>query len=158
MDASDIGVGMVLSQHGGGRGDLRPIAYFSQKLSSAKRNYGVGDCELLAMKVAFEEWRHWLEGARHLFTLYTDHKNLEYLRTTKRLNARQARWSIFFSRFWFKVTYRPGEKNTRADALSHQYTAEARSMSSEPILLPTCFLPSLERELDQKIKEANPHP
>ncbi|KAK1798925.1 hypothetical protein P4O66_007199 [Electrophorus voltai] len=74
----------------GERGDLWPIAYFSRKLSSAERNYGVGDCELLAMKLGFEEWRHWLEGARHPFTVNTDHKNLEYLQTTKRLNARQA--------------------------------------------------------------------
>ncbi|KAK1797330.1 hypothetical protein P4O66_008294, partial [Electrophorus voltai] len=118
VDASDIGVGTVLSQHTGERGGLRPIAYFSQKLSSAERNYGVGDHELLAMKLTFEDWRHWLEGVRHPFTVYTNHKNLEYLQTTKRLNARQARWSIFFSRFRFKVTYRPGERNTQADALS----------------------------------------
>ncbi|KAK1791156.1 hypothetical protein P4O66_002180 [Electrophorus voltai] len=74
------------------------------------------------------------------------------------LNDRQARWSIFFSRFQFKVTYRPGEKNTRADTLSRQYTAEARPTSSEPVLSPTCFLASLEWELDQQIKAANPHP
>ncbi|KAK1791620.1 hypothetical protein P4O66_013619 [Electrophorus voltai] len=81
----------------------------------------------------------------------TDHKNLEYLQATKRLTARQARWSIFFSWFQFKVTYRP-------DALLRQYTAEARSMNSEPVLSPTCFLASLEWELDRQIKAANPHP
>ncbi|KAK1802669.1 hypothetical protein P4O66_004303 [Electrophorus voltai] len=63
VDASDVGVGVVLSQHTGDRGSLRPTTYFSRKLSSAEGNYGVGDCELLAMKLAFEEWRHWLEGA-----------------------------------------------------------------------------------------------
>ncbi|KAK1791157.1 hypothetical protein P4O66_002181 [Electrophorus voltai] len=55
VDASDMGVGAVLWQHPGERGGLRPIAYFSRKLSSAERNYGVGDRELLAMKLAFEE-------------------------------------------------------------------------------------------------------
>ncbi|KAK1801624.1 hypothetical protein P4O66_022270, partial [Electrophorus voltai] len=119
---------------------------------------GFGDSELLAIKLTFEQWRHWVEGARHPFTVYTEHKNLEYLQTTKRLNGRQARWSIFFSWFQFKVTYRPGEKHTRADELSRQYTAEARSASSEPVLLPTCFLTSLEWELDRQIKAANPHP
>ncbi len=48
------------------------------------------------MKAALEEWRHWLEGARHPFTVLTDHRNLEYLKTAKRLNPRQARWSLFF--------------------------------------------------------------
>ncbi|KAK1785900.1 hypothetical protein P4O66_017542 [Electrophorus voltai] len=82
VDASDIGVGAALSQHTGERGGLQPIAYFSWKLSPAEWSYGVGDRELLAMKLAFEEWRHWLEGARHTFTVYTHHKNLEYLQTT----------------------------------------------------------------------------
>ncbi|XP_047243624.1 adenosine receptor A2a-like [Girardinichthys multiradiatus] len=34
-------------------------------LSHAERNYDVGDCELLAIKLALEEWRHWLEGVVH---------------------------------------------------------------------------------------------
>jgi len=38
------------------------------------------NCELLAIKLALEEWRHWLEGAKHPFEVITDHRNLEYLR------------------------------------------------------------------------------
>uniref|UniRef100_A0A9J7YE42 Gypsy retrotransposon integrase-like protein 1 n=1 Tax=Cyprinus carpio carpio TaxID=630221 RepID=A0A9J7YE42_CYPCA len=86
------------------------------------------------MKAAFEEWRHWLEGATHPFTVLTDHKNLEYLRTAKRLNPRQARWSLFFTRFDFSVTYRPGSKNTKADALSRQFEEEDIPVDPEPIL------------------------
>lgn len=100
---------------------LYPCAFYSRKLNAAERNYDVGDRELLAMKAVFEEWRHWLEGANYPFTVLTDHKNLEYLRTAKRLNPRQARWSLFFTRFNFTVTYRPGSKNTKADALSRQF-------------------------------------
>ncbi len=33
----------------------------SRRLSDAERNYHVGDLELLAVKLALEEWRHWLE-------------------------------------------------------------------------------------------------
>ncbi|KAK1796276.1 hypothetical protein P4O66_009351 [Electrophorus voltai] len=36
-----MGVGAVLSQHRGKAGQLKPIAYFSKKLSSAERNYRV---------------------------------------------------------------------------------------------------------------------
>ncbi|KAK1788797.1 hypothetical protein P4O66_002606 [Electrophorus voltai] len=119
VDASDVGVGAVLSQHRGMSGQLKPIVYFSKKLRPSEKNYRIGDRELLAMKLAFEEWRHWLEGARHPFTVITDHKNLAYLQTTKRLNSvtRHAR-SLFFSRFVFRITYRPGEKNVWADLLS----------------------------------------
>ncbi|MED6290022.1 hypothetical protein CHARACLAT_008781 [Characodon lateralis] len=30
------------------------------RLSNAERNYDVGDRKLLAIKLALEEWRHWL--------------------------------------------------------------------------------------------------
>ena len=104
VDASDVGVGAVLSQ-GPSPSKWSPCAFFSRKLSSAERNYDVGDRELLAIKLAFEEWRHWLEGATHPITVFTDHKNLAYLQSAKRLNPRQARWSLFFTRFNFCLLY-----------------------------------------------------
>ncbi|KAK1800374.1 hypothetical protein P4O66_005614, partial [Electrophorus voltai] len=50
---------------------------------SIRKELRVVDRELLAMKLTFEERRHWLEGVRHPFTVITDHKNLEYLQPTK---------------------------------------------------------------------------
>ncbi|KAG1925598.1 hypothetical protein F2P79_025429 [Pimephales promelas] len=126
VDASNTGVGAILSQRQGNPAKMFPCAFFSRKLSPAERNYDVGNRELLAMKLALEEWRHWLEGAIEPFIVLTDHKNLEYLRSAKRLNPRQARWALFFTRFNFTVTYRPGSKNTKADALSRQ-TEETNS-------------------------------
>jgi hypothetical protein len=35
----------------------------SSKLSPAERNFDIGNRELLAVKLALEEWRHWLEGS-----------------------------------------------------------------------------------------------
>lgn len=90
VDASNSGLGAILSQRQGTPPKLYPCAYHSRKLNAAERNCDVGDRELLAMKAAFEEWRHWLEGSTHPFTVLTNHKNLEYLRTAKRLNPRQA--------------------------------------------------------------------
>ncbi|KAJ8333796.1 hypothetical protein SKAU_G00411150 [Synaphobranchus kaupii] len=63
VDASDTGVGAILSQRAALDNKLHPCAFFSRRLSSAERNYDVGDRELLAIKLALEEWRHWLEGA-----------------------------------------------------------------------------------------------
>ncbi len=82
VDASDVGVGAILSQRGE---DCRmhPCAFMSRCLSEAERNYHVGDRELLAVKLALEEWRHWLEGTQHPFQVLTDHKNLEYLQQAK---------------------------------------------------------------------------
>lgn len=94
VDASSTGIGAILSQRQGNPEKMFPCAFYSRKLSPAERNYDVGNRELLAMKAALEEWRHWLEGAQHPFTILTDHKNLEYLRSAKRLNPRQARWAF----------------------------------------------------------------
>lgn len=80
-------------------------------LSPAEHNYDVGDRELLAVKMALEEWRHWLERVNHPFMALTDHKNLEYLPSAKRLNPRQARWALFFRHFNFSLSYRPRMSN-----------------------------------------------
>ncbi|KAK1788381.1 hypothetical protein P4O66_015987 [Electrophorus voltai] len=46
----------------------------ASELLHAERNYDVGR-ELLAIKLAIEQWRHWLEGAQHPFMVLTNHKN-----------------------------------------------------------------------------------
>ncbi|KAL0173822.1 hypothetical protein M9458_029790, partial [Cirrhinus mrigala] len=109
---------------------LHPCAYFSRKLSPAETNYDIGNRELLAIKLALEEWRHWLEGAAHSFHVFMDHKNLQYLRDAKLLCPHQARWALFFTRFHFSISYRPGSKNVRADALSR--LSEPEEMSETP--------------------------
>ncbi len=154
VDASNTGIGAVLSQRQGSPLKLFPCAFYSRKLNPAERNYDVGDRELLAMKAAFEEWRHWLEGAKLPFLVLTDHRNLEYIRSAKRLNPRQARWSLFFSRFDFKVTYRPGSKNGKADALSRQFDHLPTSNVSEPILPSKVILAPVRWDLMTEISEA----
>ncbi|KAI5606732.1 hypothetical protein C0J50_7543 [Silurus asotus] len=91
VDASSTGVGAALSQWSGSPPRLHPCAFYSHKLSVAEQNYDIGNRELLAIKLALEEWRHWLKGAELPLTVITDHKNLQYLREARRLNPRQAR-------------------------------------------------------------------
>uniref|UniRef100_A0A4W5K3E9 ribonuclease H n=1 Tax=Hucho hucho TaxID=62062 RepID=A0A4W5K3E9_9TELE len=97
VDASKAGIGAVRSQRSGTPPKLCPCAFFSNKLSPAERNYDVGDRELLAVVKALKVWRHWLEGAKHPFLIWTDHRNLEYIRAARRLNPRQARWAMLRS-------------------------------------------------------------
>lgn len=80
VDASDVGVGAVLSQRSERDGRLHPCAFLSWRLSAVECNYDIANRELLARKVA-EEWRHWLEGAEQPFLIWIDHKNLEYLQS-----------------------------------------------------------------------------
>ncbi|KAK3519821.1 hypothetical protein QTP70_006475 [Hemibagrus guttatus] len=134
VDASTTGVGAVLSQQQGNPRTLHPCAFFSRKLSPAEVNYDIGNRELLAIKLVLEEWRHWLEGAKHPFVVLTNHKNLEYLRAAKRLNPRQARWALFFTRFHFTISYHPGSKNVKADTLLRLHSRDETSDEPEPIL------------------------
>ncbi|KAL0174051.1 hypothetical protein M9458_030019 [Cirrhinus mrigala] len=147
VDASSTGVGAVLSQRQGESLKIFPCAYFSHKLTPPERNYDVGNRELLAIKLALEEWRHWLE-------VLTDHKNLEYLRLAKLLNHRQARWALFFSRFDFTVTYRPGSQNTKTDALSRQYEPDQPAGSSETILPTAIIVAPVNWDIMTEISEA----
>lgn len=91
VDASYLGIGAILSQVILKDGKLHSCAYLSKKLSTSEGSYDIGDHKLLVVKLALEEWCHWLEGAQLPFQVWADHKNLEYLKTAKRLNARQAR-------------------------------------------------------------------
>ncbi len=63
VDASEVGVGAILSQRSSSDDKMHPCAYFSHRLSPAERNYDIGNRELLAVKLALEEWHHWLEGS-----------------------------------------------------------------------------------------------
>ncbi|KAL0146797.1 hypothetical protein M9458_057736 [Cirrhinus mrigala] len=144
VDASTTGVGAVLSQHHGTPPRLHPCAYFSRKLSPAEKNYDIGNRELLAIKLALEEWRHWLKGANHPFQVITDHKNLQYLRDAKRLCPRQARWALFFTRFNFSITYRPGSRNVRADALSRLSEGETNTENSSHIIPDHLFVSPID--------------
>ena len=91
VDASDVRVGAILSQRSALDLKLHPCAAFSQCLNATERNY-VGNRELLAVKLALEGGRHWLEGAELSFIVWTDHKNLEYLHNAKRPTTLRWPW------------------------------------------------------------------
>src|SRR5258708_6030096 len=80
-------------------GEIWLVAFYSCTLQSTKQNYDMHDKELLAIYEAFKSWRHYLEGLAKTIDTVTDHKNLEYFTTTKKLTRWQARWSKFLSQF-----------------------------------------------------------
>jgi hypothetical protein len=96
-------------------------------LTNAKINYQVYDKELLAIITTFEQWRPYLVGAQHRVQVLTDHKNLLYFTTTRTLNHRQARWSIFLVDFNFEIQYQPSTQQGKTDALSPRSKYELRA-------------------------------
>ena len=118
VDASDYGIGGVLSQVDDRTGHLRPVGFYSRKLQPAEQNYEIHDKELLAIVDALKEWRYLLIGTENPFSVFSDHKNLVYFSEPRNLNRRQARWSLFLSDFNFRIIYRPGSSQVVSDALS----------------------------------------
>ena len=127
VDASNNGVGAVLSQRSEKDSKMHPCAFLSRRLSQAERNYNISNREPLVVKLALEEWRHWLEGAEQPFIVWTDRKNLEFIRKAKRLNSCQARWALFFNHFSFTLSYRPGSRNVKPDVLSRLFNPEPKT-------------------------------
>ena len=67
-----------------------------------------------------EAWRHFLEGAKGKFEIWSDHKNLEYFMSNQKLNRQQARWALYLSRFDFVLKHIPGRRMGKADGLSRR--------------------------------------
>lgn len=119
-DASDVGVGAVLSQVQDGT--ERVVQYLSRKLNDAERRYGASEKECLAVVWAIEKCRPYLWG-RH-FEVVTDCVALRWLMTTASPNGRLIRWSIRLSEYSFTVKYRKGSSNANADALSRIFKGQ----------------------------------
>ena len=119
-DASDFAVGCILSQRSDEDNLLHPVAFYSRSLTSTEANYTIYDKELLGVITALEVWRHHLEGSKLPFQILTDHKNLLYFKKPQHLDQRQIRWGLFLSKFNYRISYRPGEKCGKPDALSRR--------------------------------------
>lgn len=160
VDASGYATGGTLSQLQDD-GLWHPIAYRSASMQPAERNYQIYDREMLAIIEALKDWRHFLEGLRGEFEIISDHSNLEYWRTAQDLTRRQARWSLYLSRFNFQLVHRAGKSNTQADALSrmpHHRVQDSEDNRQQIVLSPERFhkiaVTNLANPLEQRIRQA----
>lgn len=115
-DSSDIAVGAVLTQNLEGK--RRCIAYFSKKLSSTQRKYAATERECLAVLMAIDHFRPFIEGTH--FTIMTDAMSLTFLKTMS-INSRSprlARWAMKIQDLDVEFVYKKGKDNITADALS----------------------------------------
>ena len=118
-DVLDLSTGGVLSMKCEDE-RWRPVAYISKSLNKTERNYEIHDKEMLVIIWCLEAWRHFLEGAKDQFEIWTDHKNLEYFMKAQKLNQRQARWSLYLLRFDFILKHVAGKSMGRVDSLSRR--------------------------------------
>jgi hypothetical protein len=109
-DASEVGVGAVLMQKD------QPVAFLSKALGPAHQKLFIYEKEFLALIMAVEKWRPYLQ--RQEFLIRTDHKSLSYLCEQNLHSDMQRKAMTRLMGLQFKVVYRKGKENVAADALS----------------------------------------
>ena len=115
-DASNIGLGAILYMIDKDN-KRRVISYASRSLTKSEKHYPAFKLEFLCLKWAItEKFSDYLIG--HHFTVYTDNNPLTHVLTTAKLDATGQRWTAALASYDFDLIYRPGLKNTDADAMS----------------------------------------
>ena len=113
-DASDVGLGAVLSQIDKS-GNEHVVAYASKTLSPREKNYSTTEKEAFAIQFGTQHFRVYLLGRK--FTISTDHSALSWLHSMEP-KGRIARWLMDLQEFDFEVKHRAGRVHNNADALS----------------------------------------
>ena len=118
-DASNESIGAALSQVQ--NGIEVPLAFASNTMNKAQRNYCTTKRELLAVVVYTKKFKHFLWGTD--FTLRTDHSSLKWLLNFKDAEGMIGRWLAHLSEFGLEhsqIQHRAGIKHINADALSRK--------------------------------------
>ncbi|KAK9685822.1 RNase H-like domain found in reverse transcriptase [Popillia japonica] len=113
-DASDYGLGAVLSQNVDGQ--ERVVSYLSRSLSPAERKYSTVGKECLAVLWAIEKLRPYIEGAH--FTVVTEHYSLCRLNSLNSPSGRLAPWAVRLQQYDFDIVHRKGKYHVVPDTLS----------------------------------------
>ena len=114
-DASNIGLGAVLSQIGINEVE-NPISFASRKLTGAETKWGATELEAFAVVWALEIFRPWIDGCEVL--VRTDHSPLLWLQKNVSKTPKLARWVLRLQEFSFRLEHRPGKAQVVADSLS----------------------------------------
>ena len=135
VDASEVAVGGELAQRGKDQG-WQPLAFFLHALTPAERKYSAFDHELLAMYLAVQHFKHYLEGKP--FVIFTDHKPLAQALTssTDNCSPRQTGQLSYVAEFTNDVRHIKGQSNIVADALSRPSTVSVTSQVVSSVAFP----------------------
>lgn len=97
-DASHFAIGAILGQN------QKPVCYASRTLNPAETNYSTIEKELLAIVYATKYFRPYIFGRK--FTIFTDHKPLEWLFSLKEPLSRLVRWRLRLEEFTYDIKYK----------------------------------------------------
>ena len=115
-DASDVATSAILAQKDD-TGILRPIQYWSKKLTGSELNYFASEKEAFAIYLAFKKFETYcLLNKTHVIT---DASALKAFYGTKEITSKRIlRWSLYVGQFDHTVTHIKGPDNVLADLVS----------------------------------------
>ena len=111
-DASNIGVGGVLSQTYDGR--RHDIAFTSMIFDDTQKRWPTIEQEAFGIYFCVQHWGDLL--IKQKFRVYTDHRNLTFVLNAE--SKKLTRWRIALQEFVFDIVHIAGEDNVEADYLS----------------------------------------
>ncbi|KAL0240025.1 hypothetical protein GEMRC1_010132 [Eukaryota sp. GEM-RC1] len=113
---------------------LKPVAFFSRKLTKCQQSWQTIKQELYAIvaTLTYQPNRELLLG-RH-FELHTDHRNILFLLNNSENNPLFTRWKPILSEYEFSIHHIKGKDNQWADLLSR--------LSQEETNVLTCLTPA----------------
>ena len=148
-DASNQGIGAVLSQKDEETGKLKPIAFASRLLKDAEENYSTTEKEALAIVWALKKFRYTIYG--YPIVAITDHQPLVGLFSRTLPPGRLGRWALLIQEFGLKIKYQPGALNKVPDALSRHPVGTGEIQKQA-----TTTLVSSENATKTKVKQPVP--
>ena len=114
-DASELGLGAVLSQWNG-NDEEHPVAFTSRKFLPQEKNYSVIAKECLAIVWALQVFHVYLFGQK--FTIEIDHQPLSWLAWMKNTNQCLSRWELTVQPYCLEIRHHRGSLHKNADRLS----------------------------------------
>jgi len=111
--ASSVGLGAILLQKQS-NGTLRPVSYFSHRITSAESKYHSFELECLVAIYAIKRFHIYLFGRP--FKLVTDCDSFRLTLNKQVVNPRIARWAIFLQSYDFQIEHRSNKRMSHVDA------------------------------------------
>ena len=162
-DASGYGIGAVLAQmqtpalpDQSETDDVDPaesedrevvIAYTSKHLNEREAKWSTTEKECFAIVHAIEVFRPYLYGRS--FTVFTDHRPLEWLMSKPEPAGRLQRWALKIQEYDMKIGYRPGKSPQNADCLSRipkNLGAIPKTPTGAGVIAAVTFTPRKEKQ------------
>ena len=89
----------------------------------------------MAITDSLQDWRQYLLGAKEIFEVWSDHKNLQYFRKPQKLNRRQARWKTELQEFPFLLVHKPGAQMKKPDFLTRRSDFKTGENNNADVIL-----------------------